>query len=619
MCERSPIFFLEAKSIIIDLLTRSIEMLDLTINLVETFRTYALLLERNRNQNFFTMIDTIQCKISYDMRSDVRTIIQHLYRSCRFAKGNLRNLRAARLSSANDYIIVDDECLKTILYFNSRAATLWRFLQPVDDSMIQDQDVEKDEDESTTEQGYFATLPIQKRDTNKTRRTRIPHKLTNNRYSKYSVVTKPVFNYEPTDPLPQLSRTSQKRNQYCLSNARQSPKNSKSKKQAEFLISRDKPFKLRPVTKLRRVNSNQLNSLTACSHSRLRQQHLQLSQANQSVPFASSMKKLNTFEYTSDNVESSPKSITSSQLSRTESVNVSKKDQENSPIEDNKNNSATTSSSKNQYPTRELLVSKEKRVDCIKLGRDTLSAFTSYARKSTTNNITDQYRKFSQLNTQQLLTPIKHRQRQDKLKQSQLTYEWNSLENMERLLNVNNDKHLQDYREIFTVFAKMSELYNFLIEQLYGVRNLRDSLILQPVVISIVRLLLFIAKKLQNIANLVSSTSQTHYIIPSQNEIIESKNHEDIDIKKTTTSNENNSKSNDETTNTYQQSLSKQKNKNKHDTSSASKLSSSDRSLTEKLTNNNVSHISSIDVTTTATNEIEFDEEFYQVDNLIEK
>lgn len=114
MCERSPLFLIEAKSILCDLLQRTLELLDLWFHLVEYDRFDKYLVEHEQDYDAVYK----SCQINHNVMNDIDTYLQRLNRSCRLTKSNLRSLHAARMmKSSNDYIVIDDEIVESIRSF----------------------------------------------------------------------------------------------------------------------------------------------------------------------------------------------------------------------------------------------------------------------------------------------------------------------------------------------------------------------------------------------------------------------------------------------------------------------------------------------------------------------
>lgn len=120
MCERSALFLSEAKSIISDLLKRTLELFDLFIHLIEHYRLTKYLSEREQNLNF-----SKPCKLNYSIISDLDKYLHRLSTSCRLTKSHLRSLYAARLISSNDYIVIDDDIYQLIHNFKSKLNKFW--------------------------------------------------------------------------------------------------------------------------------------------------------------------------------------------------------------------------------------------------------------------------------------------------------------------------------------------------------------------------------------------------------------------------------------------------------------------------------------------------------------
>ena len=123
MCERSPLFLSEAKSIIFDLLKRTLELSDLFLHLVEHYRLNKYLSEREQNYDYCHFSLHKPCKLNYNIISDLDIYLDRLYASCRLTKSNLRLLHAARMKSSNDYIVIDDEIYELIKFFKLKIKT----------------------------------------------------------------------------------------------------------------------------------------------------------------------------------------------------------------------------------------------------------------------------------------------------------------------------------------------------------------------------------------------------------------------------------------------------------------------------------------------------------------
>ncbi|CAF1557377.1 unnamed protein product [Rotaria magnacalcarata] len=117
MCERSPLFLVEAKSITLDLLKRSLELFDICFHLVLHYRLdeFFLKREQKRDYDYFSLYKP--CKLNYNIISDIDTYLHRLSTSCRLAKSNLRSLHASRMTSSNDYIVIDDEIHELVNIF----------------------------------------------------------------------------------------------------------------------------------------------------------------------------------------------------------------------------------------------------------------------------------------------------------------------------------------------------------------------------------------------------------------------------------------------------------------------------------------------------------------------
>ena len=120
MCDRSPLFLPEAKSIIMDLLKRTLELFNLSIHFIEYHHLHQFLSKREENRDYphFSLRKT--CKLNYNIISDLNKYLHRLSTSCRLTKSHLRALHAARLTSSNDYIVIDDEIYEFIKRFRSK-------------------------------------------------------------------------------------------------------------------------------------------------------------------------------------------------------------------------------------------------------------------------------------------------------------------------------------------------------------------------------------------------------------------------------------------------------------------------------------------------------------------
>ncbi|CAF1275720.1 unnamed protein product [Rotaria sordida] len=88
-------------------------------------------------------------------------------------------------------------------------------------------------------------------------------------------------------------------------------------------------------------------------------------------------------------------------------------------------------------------------------------------------------------------------------------------------LQLTNSQPMEEYYHILIIFQKISQFYQLLIDELYGVHIVRDSHILQPIVINIIRLLLFIADKLKQYIKINSPMiiNENHFRIKENEEI----------------------------------------------------------------------------------------------------
>lgn len=140
MCERSPLFLPEAKSILNDLLKRTLELFDLFTHLIEHYRLNKYLLERTETHNYHQYTRLKPCQINNNIFSDLNKYLQRLSTSCRLTKSYLRSLYAARLLSSNDYIVIDDDIYHLIRLFKSRLNKLSHQFQKEKSIEIQQSD-----------------------------------------------------------------------------------------------------------------------------------------------------------------------------------------------------------------------------------------------------------------------------------------------------------------------------------------------------------------------------------------------------------------------------------------------------------------------------------------------
>jgi hypothetical protein len=129
MCECSPLFLLEAKSILIDLLRRTLELFDLSRHLLEYDRLQRFLSNRDEQSVFSHVTLRQTCQLNHQLDSDLDAYLQRLHNSCRIAKTNLRSLHAARITASNDYIVLDDDLYELFGVFKSKLKDLGQEFQ----------------------------------------------------------------------------------------------------------------------------------------------------------------------------------------------------------------------------------------------------------------------------------------------------------------------------------------------------------------------------------------------------------------------------------------------------------------------------------------------------------
>lgn len=120
MCDRSPLFLIEAKLILSDLLKRTFELLDLFIHFTQYHRLHQYLSDRETHRDYPLFSLHSSCKLNYTIVSDLDKYFDRLSTSCRLTKSQLRLLYAARLKSSNDYIVIDDEIYDSIKSFQRK-------------------------------------------------------------------------------------------------------------------------------------------------------------------------------------------------------------------------------------------------------------------------------------------------------------------------------------------------------------------------------------------------------------------------------------------------------------------------------------------------------------------
>ena len=129
MCERSPLFLPEAKSILIDLLRRTLELFDLSRHLIEYDRLQRFLSERDEQSVLSHVTLRQTCQLNHQLDSDLDAYLQRLHNSCRVIKTNLRSLHAARITASNDYVVLDDDIYELFGVFKSKLKDLWQEFQ----------------------------------------------------------------------------------------------------------------------------------------------------------------------------------------------------------------------------------------------------------------------------------------------------------------------------------------------------------------------------------------------------------------------------------------------------------------------------------------------------------
>lgn len=124
MCDRSPLFLSDAKSIINDLLKRTLELFDLSLHLAVYDRLNQYLSKREQNRDYPLFSLHKPCKLNDNIISDLNKYLDRLSTSCRLIKSHLRSLHAIRLTSSNDYIVIDDEISDLVKLFQSKLVKL---------------------------------------------------------------------------------------------------------------------------------------------------------------------------------------------------------------------------------------------------------------------------------------------------------------------------------------------------------------------------------------------------------------------------------------------------------------------------------------------------------------
>ncbi|UJR09829.1 hypothetical protein I4U23_014055 [Adineta vaga] len=144
MCERSRLFLLEAKSILSELLNRTLELFDLCLRVLEHYRLTEFLIEREQQRDYRYFSLQKPCRLNYNIMSDLNTYLQRLYTTCRLTKSNLRSLHAARITSTDGYIVIDDEIYELVKLFKSKL------------NNIQSEKLEQEKPIKTNERRYYS-------------------------------------------------------------------------------------------------------------------------------------------------------------------------------------------------------------------------------------------------------------------------------------------------------------------------------------------------------------------------------------------------------------------------------------------------------------------------------
>ncbi|CAF1049517.1 unnamed protein product [Adineta steineri] len=132
MCERSPLFLIEAKSILFDLLNRTLELFDLSDHFLQHYHLTKFLSLRDEQHRDYRQFSLKKpCKLNYNIISDLNTYLHRLNTTCRLTKSNLRSLHAVRITSPNDYIVIDDEIYELLKFFKTKLNNI----QPIEKSI----------------------------------------------------------------------------------------------------------------------------------------------------------------------------------------------------------------------------------------------------------------------------------------------------------------------------------------------------------------------------------------------------------------------------------------------------------------------------------------------------
>jgi hypothetical protein len=126
MHERIPLFHVEAKTIVVDLLKRTSDLFDLSRHFIEYECIHRVLFERIQqcHRSYPTYRRT--CQLNHNLQSDLDAYVHRLSTSCRSTKTNLRSLNAIRLTNSIDCIVLDDDVDRLLKSFNSQFNRLCR-------------------------------------------------------------------------------------------------------------------------------------------------------------------------------------------------------------------------------------------------------------------------------------------------------------------------------------------------------------------------------------------------------------------------------------------------------------------------------------------------------------
>lgn len=139
MCERSPLFLIEAKLVTLDLLKRTLELFDLSFNVILYYHLEQIFIEREQKFDYDHFPWHKPCKLNFNILSDIDIYLYRLSKSCRLTKSYLRSLHASRRNSSHDFIYIDDEIYELIEVLSMKINQPWYDFQSTQEQTIKDE------------------------------------------------------------------------------------------------------------------------------------------------------------------------------------------------------------------------------------------------------------------------------------------------------------------------------------------------------------------------------------------------------------------------------------------------------------------------------------------------